>query len=545
MSTNINTGSTLHLEINSNGTGTLSNSPNSPEIEQVQITCNNFTGTGEIKVYANNQQCGTITQSGQSVSVQKGSNIKLLAIGTGNNMFFVSWGSNFASINAHLNECTINDIQNDVTINPVFVSYESVCITINSFSNGIIIISGSKRFDNNYRYDFVTQINPDNEESFPLELYIPKGSDITLEEIAGQNNMFVSWGTNDVTVHQDPTKYTIDDIQNDVTISPIFDEYIYIETSSFSHGNITISAQKTITANDYRFETTINQNDTFPFKFYIPKGSNVILKANPDPDNGYTFTGWGYNNQTDASCDIGQLNASICITPVFEQTNQEYCSITINGLSFGYTIGATNESGTINYTFSEENNSYSFVKNSKIIFSPTRNDRYVFERFSNNEIIDNNNEIYVILNKNIVTNFTFNIKLRISEWPDNLWAVNLLDGPTNSAAIIGTFNNDNEEISFTVNPSHNYVFQLNEPDNSNYYCTNKTDIDGKSLVDIIALLNLVDYNNNIVKLNFERKVTGGEQKHYRFKLKYKGSDKSIFIDWKPIVYNLNKGTNHD
>ena len=433
MSTNIDIGNTLHLQIESNGTGTLTDGANGTEVEQVQITCNSFTGTGEITVSVNNVQCGTISQNGQSVSVQKGSNVKLVATTAGNNIF-VTWG-NESIIQGVTNstECTINNIQNNTTINPIFV--ENICI----------------------------------------------------------------------------------------------------ETNSFSHGNIKISALKAFANKDYVFETTINQNSTFPSNFYIPKGSSVTLTATADA--GYTFTKWGYNNQTDASCNIGQLIAGIRITPVFEQTSQEYYSITINGLNFGYTIRVTDELGNIQHTFSKENNSYNFEKNSTIYFSPSQKPCYECRGFSNNAIVGNGNGPYVLdtLDTNIETNVIFKVILRIIGLPpDNLWSVCLLDNGT----ITETFNNDNEEISFTINPSHNYVFQLNEPDNSNYYCIDN--INGKPLTDILEALN---DDNNVLELKFQYRVTDGEQKHYRFKLKYKGSNKSILIDWKPIVYNLNNATN--
>ena len=531
MSTNIDIGNTLHLQIESNGTGTLTDGANGTEVEQVQITCNSFTGTGEITVSVNNVQCGTISQSGQSVSVQKGSNVKLVATTAGNNIF-VTWG-NESIIQGVTNtiECTIHNIQDSITINPIFA--ESVYIKTNSFSNGVITISASKTF-NNKDYIFETTINQNN--TFPFYFYIPKGSDVTLVVAANGNSMFVTWGNNNIIQDEiNKNKYIIYSIQNNTTINPIFAESICIETNSFSHGNITISAQKTIATNDYRFETTINQNDTFPSNFYIPKGSSVTLKANAD--TGYTFTEWGYNDQTDTSCNIGQLIAGIRITPVFEQTSQEYYSITINGLNFGYTIRVTDELGNIQHTFSKENNSYNFEKNSTIFFSPSQKPCYEFRGFSNNEIVGNGNGPYVLdtLDTNIETNVTFNVILRVIGLPpDNLWSVCLLDNGT----ITETFNNDNEEISFTINPSHNYVFQLNEPDNSNYYCIDN--INGKPLTDILEALN---DDNNVLELKFQYRVTDGEQKHYRFKLKYKGSNKSILIDWKPIVYNLNNATN--
>lgn len=266
----------------------------------------------------------------------------------------------------------------------------------------------------------------------------------------------------------------------------------------------------------------------------VPNGTTISFTI--EPSENYNVTSVKANNSP-LSASEGKyeltINSDTTIQIELEETQQpvivETCSLTINGFK------DNNWKVTVISKIEEEINIYEFISNntvngirkgSKITFevSNQSNSHYYYKGgLTDIESLDSNETLECIFEK---------IQISINSLEH--WQINNLSGGEITNTTISNIY-FNSTVSFDIVPDENYTF--NKCTITRYGIT--TPLNTQHVV-IENIKEQCSLSVSLIKdhVTPDVVVSGeAEQKHYRFKVKYKNSDSEIWIDWYANVFN--------
>lgn len=227
------------------------------------------------------------------------------------------------------------------------------------------------------------------------------------------------------------------------------------------------------------------------------------------------------------------INSDITINIELEETQQpviiETCSLTIKGFAdnaWKVTAVSTIDEEVNRYEFTNNNTVDGIRKGSKITFEiSNQSDSYYYYTggLTDIESLDSNETLEVHFEE---------IKININSLEH--WNITNLSGGNKANNIISNVIFDST-VSFDIVPDENYTF-------NNYTVSSNgtTQTFNSTHVTIEHIKYQCNLSVSLTKDHVTPDVVisgDAEQKHYRFKVKYKNSDSEIWIDWYAKVYN--------
>jgi hypothetical protein len=265
----------------------------------------------------------------------------------------------------------------------------------------------------------------------------------------------------------------------------------------------------------------------------VPNGTTISFTI--EPSENYNVTSVKANNSP-LSASEGKyeltINSDITIKIELEETQQpvivETYSLTINGFkdnAWKVTVISKIEEEINRYEFISNNTVDGIRKGSKITFevSNQSNSYYYYKGgLTDIESLDSDETLECVFEK-----------LQISLNSLEHWQINNLNGGTLTNNIISNIN-FGSTVSFDIVPDENYIFNnysLIKNGNTSSFNTQHVSIENIENSYGLSVRLTRDNTSSDIILSDEF-----EEKHFRFKIKYKNVENEIWIDWNPKIY---------